>query len=334
MTYKALTLILLSACLNTQFMLGGFEKESCDGNTMLGSPVNSFQILNNTISTIMDAKNKDKKFNLLYFGSAVVAGTNYRIIFESSYEYMDNTTTKYFAFEIYVPLPAYQQPPDINKLLISEDKDEVLNFFELSEKEAGYVECERDLKDVYNKLIHGDVETKDSVKKEAVKGKKTVDGLISRIDKLLRTTLKDLNEEESVGIQQVELPIVEEKPIYQDEAELVTLSNEPKPESVKKPLQINNNGDASSKSKNETIPLNTEEDSLEDEIDLPFEQTGDNLHLNNPFESKDLDERSYFNSSSIAVDDPQLNNKKYYNQPRQFNEYDAQNYSRPSIGSD
>lgn len=327
MTYKALTLILLSFCLNAQFMIGGFEKESCDGNNMLGSPVNSFQILNNTIGMIMDAKNKDKKFNLLYFGSEVVAGTNYRIIFESSYDYMDNITTKYFAFEIYVPLPAYQQPPDINKLLISEDKDEVLNFFELSEKEAEYVECERDLKDVYNELIHGDIETKESVKKENVKGKKTVDGLISRIDKLLRTTLKDLNNEETVGNQQVELPIVDKKPIYQDEPKLI-------PEPVKKPLQINNNGDASSKSKDETIPFNTEEDNLEDEIDFPLEQTNNNLLLNNPLESKDLDERSYFNSSSIAVDDHQLNNRKYYNQPRQFNEYDAQSYKPPSIASD
>ena len=323
MILKALIMALLCLCFSSQFMIGGFEKEKCDSDTMLGSPVNSFLILNNTISTIMDTKNKNKQFNLLYYGSEVVAGTNYRMIFESAYEYMGNVTTKYFAFEVYVPLPVQQSPPDINKMLISEDKDEVLNFFDLSENEVDTLECKRDLKDVYRELLHGDDEKNKPVKAETKQKGRTVDNLISRIDKLLRTTFKDINADAEDNILKSESVDLE----TEDEVSNETISDvstiEPQRNKQEDPtaqFSSISTGDASSKSLNN--------------IDLPLEQTKKNQISKEPIADTTLSERSYFNSSSIAHDGIQLNDRKYFNQPRLEHSYDTENYMPPAISSD
>ena len=142
-------LLILSNGLVTLSLLEGFESRQCENPGILGSPVEVFKILDKTLERIFSLESSSELY-LMHFSSQTVAGTNYRVVFETQYPYMGISLTKFIGFEVFIPLPQANESPDVSKMMISQDLLEIAAYFRIPLNQLAELECEEDLKEVYH----------------------------------------------------------------------------------------------------------------------------------------------------------------------------------------
>lgn len=153
-----LTLLVLQI-ISPQPILGGYHPRQCDEAGQLTTPLHAFTALDETVKR-MFSNNNTAEVKLVHFSSQVVAGTNYRIVFEGRYQFSDSQVTKYIGIEVFVPLGYTNEQPDISKMMISRNLNDVLGYLNLSKADIKELKCELDLKQRYRELYGRKVEGK------------------------------------------------------------------------------------------------------------------------------------------------------------------------------
>lgn len=153
MSRTPILLILLISYAACQGLIGGYETQTCEQDNLLESPMKVFPSLDQTLKRMLDIRT-NSEVSLLHYVTQVVAGQNYRVILKTTYDYLEQKSVKYIAIELYVPLPYTREQPDVTRMIISQNIDDVLGFFDLSKSELAMIPCKVDLKADYSTIYN------------------------------------------------------------------------------------------------------------------------------------------------------------------------------------
>lgn len=174
MLMRTLFLLTLGFLVKAKTYPGGFSDEPCSKDSSLGMPTNAFKAVSHLIDKATTTKEKHK-LHLLHFSSQVVAGANYKLIFKTKYTLDDDTVIKFFGFKIYVPLAYTNEKPDISKMVVSEELEDVLNLLKIDKRGVKTVQCGFNLKEAFinpNRIVSNTKRNKEVIRKTNTEKKK------------------------------------------------------------------------------------------------------------------------------------------------------------------